>query len=591
MSEARQMARTPRLPRLLAAVLLLVSLALSTLAVLPGDGRAQQRAVLSDLDIVHPVFAEHGMVASQEALASRIGVEVLERGGNAVDAAVAIGFALAVTLPRAGNLGGGGFMLVHQAESGETVAIDYREMAPAAASRDMFLDAAGDVDTAKSWYSRAAAGVPGTVAGLALALERYGTLSLAEALAPAIRLADEGIVVTRDLSDSLADRQERLTAVPATAAIFFHDDGRPVQPGERLVQSDLAWSLKQIAEHGPDAFYRGAIAERIAADMAANGGPLTRADLAAYRVAVRAPVHGTYRGYDVYSMPPPSSGGVHLVEILNILEGYPLGELGHNGAKTIHLMAEAMKLAYADRSQHLGDPDFWQVPVAGLTSKAYAEALRATIDPARARPASEIKPGDPAPYESPETTHFSVIDRWGNAVSNTYTINFGYGSGIVAAGTGILLNNEMDDFSSKPGVPNAYGLIGGAANAIEPGKRPLSSMTPTIVLKDGQAFLATGSPGGSRIITTTLQILLNVIDHGMNIAAATYAPRVHHQWLPDELRVERGLSPDTLVALAAMGHTVAEGDAMGSTQSVQRTADGLFGAADPRRPGALAIGY
>ncbi len=591
MSEARQMARTPRLPRLLAAVLLLLPLALSTLAVLPGDGRAQQTAVLSDRDIVHPVFAEHGMVASQEALASRIGVEVLERGGNAVDAAVAIGFALAVTLPRAGNLGGGGFMLVHQAESGETVAIDYREMAPAAASRDMFLDAAGDVDTAKSWYSRAAAGVPGTVAGLALALERYGTLSLAEALAPAIRLADEGIVVTRDLSDSLAERQERLFGVPATAAIFFHDDGRPVQPGERLVQSDLAWSLKQIAEHGPDAFYRGAIAERIAADMAANGGPLTRADLAAYRVAVRAPVHGTYRGYDVYSMPPPSSGGVHLVEILNILEGYPLGELGHNGAKTIHLMAEAMKLAYADRSQHLGDPDFWHVPVAGLTSKAYAEALRATIDPERARPAGEIRPGDPAPYESPETTHFSVIDRWGNAVSNTYTINFGYGSGIVAAGTGILLNNEMDDFSSKPGVPNAYGLIGGAANAIQPGKRPLSSMTPTIVLKDGRAFLATGSPGGSRIITTTLQILLNVIDHGMNIAAATYAPRVHHQWLPDELRVERGLSPDTLAALAAMGHTVVEGDAMGSTQSVLRTADGLFGAADPRRPGALAIGY
>jgi len=595
MFEARQMAR-PRhcasgLTRLLAAVVLFATPALAALAGLPEPVRAQQEAVVDPRDIVHPVFAAHGMVASQEALASRIGIEVLERGGNAVDAAVAVGFALAVTLPRAGNLGGGGFMLVHDAESGETVAIDYREMAPAAAHRDLFLDAAGEVDSEKAWYSRYAAGVPGTVAGLALALERYGTLSLAEALAPAGRLAEQGILVTGDLTESLEARRERLTAVPATAAIFFHDDGRPVQPGETLVQADLAWSLKEIAAHGPEAFYGGAIAERIAADMAAHGGPMTLDDLAAYRAVVRAPVHGTYRGYDVYSMPPPSSGGVHLVEILNILEGYPLGELGLNGAASIHLMTEAMKLAYADRSEHLGDPDFWPVPVAGLTSKAYAESLRTTIDPDRARPAGEIKPGDPAPYESPETTHFSVMDRWGNAVSNTYTLNFGYGSGIVAAGTGILLNNEMDDFSSKPGVPNAYGLIGGAANAIEPGKRPLSSMTPTIVVKDGRAFLATGSPGGSRIITTTLQILLNVIDHGLNIAAATDAPRVHHQWLPDELRVERGLSPDTLAALAALGHTVVEGDAMGSTQSVLRTDAGFYGAADPRRPGALAMGY
>ncbi len=607
MFEVRQMARprhltphlasrlaphlTGRLTRLLAAALLLVPLAISALAVVAGPGWAQQAAIVSAEDIVHPVFAENGMVASQEALASRIGVEVLERGGNAVDAAVAVGFALAVTLPRAGNLGGGGFMLVHHAESGETVAIDYREMAPAAAQRDLFLDAAGEVDTDKSWYSRSAAGVPGTVAGLATALERYGTMSLAEALAPAIRLAEEGIVVTRDLSDSLEARRERLLRFPATAAIFFHDDGRLYQPGETLVQADLAWSLRGIAEGGPAAFYEGAIAERIAADMAANGGPMTLADLAAYRVALRVPVQGSYRGHEIFSMPPPSSGGVHLVQILNILEAYPLGELGHNGAETIHLMAEAMKLAYADRSQHLGDPEFWPVPVAGLTAKAYADQLRATIDPARARPAGEIRPGDPSPYESPETTHFSVMDRWGNAVANTTTINFGYGSGIVAAGTGILLNNEMDDFSAKPGVPNAYGLIGGAANAIEAGKRPLSSMTPTIVLKDGRPFLATGSPGGSRIITTTLQILLNVIDHGMNIAAATHAPRVHHQWLPDELRVERGLSPDTLAALAAKGHTIVEKNAMGSTQSILRTDDGFFGAADPRRPGALAIGY
>jgi gamma-glutamyltranspeptidase/glutathione hydrolase len=325
--------------------------------------------------------------------------------------------------------------------------------------------------------------------------------------------------------------------------------------------------------------------------MAANGGPMTLADLAAYQPVLRVPVEGSSRGPGIFSMPPPSSGGVHLVQILNILEAYPLGELGHNGAEAIHLMAETMKLAYADRSEHLGDPEFWPVPVAGLTAKAYAEELRATIDPARARPAEEIKPGDPSPYESPETTHFSVMDRWGNAVSNTATVNFGYGSGIVAAGTGILLNNEMDDFSAKPGVPNAYGLIGGEANKIEPGKRPLSSMTPTLVLKDGRAFLATGSPGGSRIITTTQQILLNLIDHQMNIAAATHAPRVHHQWLPDELRVERGLSPDTLAALAAKGHTVVEKNAMGSTQSILRTEDGFHGAADPRRPGALAVGF
>ena len=591
MFEVWQMARPRHRTRLLGVVAPLLALALSALAVFPVRAWAQQPAVVSALDIVHPVFAENGMVASQEALASRIGVEVLQKGGNAVDAAVTVGFALAVTLPRAGNLGGGGFMLVHHAKSGETVAIDYREMAPAAAHGDLFLDAAGEVDTDKSWYSRSAAGVPGTVAGLATALERYGTISLAEALAPAIRLAAEGIVVTRDLSDSLASRSERLLRFPATAAIFFHADGRPVQPGETLVQADLAWSLRQIAEGGAEAFYEGEIARRIAADMAANGGPMTTADLAAYRVALRVPVHGSYRGYEIFSMPPPSSGGVHLVQILNILEAYPLGELGHNGAETLHLMAEAMKLAYADRSEHLGDPEFWPVPVAGLTAKAYADALRATIDRDRARAVDEIKPGDPAPYESPETTHFSVMDRWGNAVANTYTINFGYGSGIVAAGTGILLNNEMDDFSAKPGVPNAYGLIGGAANAIEAGKRPLSSMTPTLVLKDGRAFLATGSPGGSRIITTTLQILLNVIDHGMTIAAATHAPRVHHQWLPDELRVERGLSPDTLAALAAKGHTIVEKNAMGSTQSILRTEDGFTGAADPRRPGALAIGY
>ena len=557
----------------------------------PGAAPAQDAAILSAQDIFHPVFAENGMVASQEAEATRIGVAILQAGGNAVDATVAVGFALAVTLPRAGNLGGGGFMMIHEAKSGETVALDFREMAPAAATRDMYLDDQGEVDAARARFSHLSVGVPGSVAGLALASEKYGSLPLAQVMAPAIRLAEQGIVVTAGLAESLEARRERLSRWPAAKAIFFKADGGAYRPGERLVQGDLAWSLKLIAARGPAAFYQGAIAEKIAANMAANGGLITEADLAAYRPVLRRPATGSYHGYQIASMPPPSSGGVHLVQILNMLEGYLIGALGHNGSATIHLMVEAMKLAYADRSKHLGDPDFWKVPVAGLTAKPYAAQLRKRIDATRAAAAAEIAPGDPAPYESNETTHFSVMDRQGNVVSATYTINFSYGTGIVAPGTGILLNNEMDDFSSKPGVPNAYGLIGGAANAIEPAKRPLSSMTPTILFKDGKPVLATGSPGGSRIITTVLQIILNVVDHGMNIAAATAVPRVHHQWLPDELRVEQGLSPDTLKALEALGHKVVVKNAMGSTQSILRGEAGFTGASDPRRPGALTSGY
>lgn len=552
---------------------------------------AQEAAILSARDIFHPVYARNGMVASQEAAATRIGVETLKRGGNAIDAAAAVGFALAVTLPRAGNLGGGGFMLIHSAKSGETIALDYREMAPAAATRDMYLGVDGTVDQQRARFSYLSVGVPGTVAGLASAVERFGSLPLAEVIQPALRLAEQGIIVTPDLAASLESGRMRLGRWRQSAAIFLKPDGSAYRPGDRLVQRDLAWSLRQIAEQGAAAFYRGAIAKRIAADMAAKGGLITLADLAAYRPVVRKPIVGQYRGFEIASMPPPSSGGVHLVQILNLLEGFPIGELGHNGASTIHLMAEAMKLAYADRSQHLGDPDFWRVPVAGLTSKAYAGSLRPKIDRRRAALASEIAPGDPLPYESNETTHFSVMDRAGNVVSNTTTINFSYGTGIVAAGTGILLNNEMDDFSAKSGVANAYGLIGGAANAIEPAKRPLSSMTPTILFKDGRPVLATGSPGGSRIITTVLQVIMNLVDHGMNVAAATAAPRIHHQWLPDELRVEQGLSPDTVQALTALGHKVVVKNAMGSTQSIRRDAQGFFGASDPRRPGALTLGY
>jgi gamma-glutamyltranspeptidase / glutathione hydrolase len=553
--------------------------------------QAEQDAIYSERDRIHPMHGRHGMVATQEETATRIGLDVLQQGGNAVDAAVTVGFALAVTLPRAGNLGGGGFMLVHDAASGDTVAIDYREKAGGNAFRDMFLDAEGKADPEKSRYSGLAAGVPGTVAGLALALERYGTISLAQAIAPAIELAEQGIVVSEGLAASLDGAGYRLRKWPSSAKIFSKAGGAPYQPGETLVQRDLAASLRLITEQGPDALYRGPIGQKIVAAIARAGGNLTIADLRSYQPVVRAPVRGDYRGYEIVSMPPPSSGGVHIVQILNTLEGFPIGSLGHNGAETIHLMAEAMKFAYADRSEYLGDPDFVDVPVAALTSKAYAAHLRSLIDRNRARPAAEIKPGGLATFEGSNTTHFSVVDGAGNAVANTYTINFSYGTGLVAEGTGILLNNELDDFSAKHGVPNAYGLIGGDANAVGPNKRPLSSMSPTIVLRQGKPFLVTGSPGGSRIISTVLQIIMNVIDHGMNIAEATYASRIHHQWLPDELRIEEGLSPDTIRLLEQMGHEVSVQDAMGSTQSIMITEAGLFGSSDPRTPGALTLGY
>ena len=528
---------------------------------------------------------------AQEAVATEIGLEVLKSGGNAVDAAVSVAFALAVTLPRAGNIGGGGFMMVYDAESGETVAIDYREMSGSAAFRDMYLDDQGEADSQKSRYSGLAVGVPGTVAGMALALERYGTISLADALAPAIALAEDGIEVTADLSESLKGLTDRLQKWPSSSAVFYKEGGTPYEPGETLVQTDLATSLKAIADEGPSAFYDGPIAEKIVAAVGTADGHLTLDDFKNYEVKLRAPVTGTYRGYEIVSMPPPSSGGVHIVQILNTLEGVPMTYLGHNSADSIHMMAEAMKFAYADRSEYLGDPDFVDVPIAALTSKAYAADSLSRISRGRAASAAEIGPAELSPYESNETTHFSVVDAEGNAVSNTYTINFSYGTGMVADGTGILLNNELDDFSAKPGVPNAYGLIGGDANAVEPGKRPLSSMSPTIVLKDSLPFLVTGSPGGSRIITTTLQMIMNVIDHNMNVAEATQAPRVHHQWLPDELRIEEGISPDTIRLLQQRGHDVVVKNAMGSTQSIMITGDGLYGASDPRRAGALTLGY
>lgn len=541
-------------------------------------------------DIFHPVRSQNGMVASEHRLATEIGVDILKRGGNAVDAAVAVGFALAVVLPNAGNVGGGGFMIVHDAASGKDVAIDFREMAPAKAFRDMYLDAQGKVVPDRSLYTHLAVGIPGTVAGLAHALETYGTMPLADVMAPAIRLAREGYTVTPQLAGLLEVERDNLAKWDATRAVFFKGD-RPLTAGEILVNPDLANSLEMIARQGPKAFYEGEIAEKIAAEMAKHGGFITKEDLKAYKVVEREPVSGSYRGYTVKSMPPPSSGGTHIIQMLNMLERWPLKEYGPASARSIHLMAESMKLAYADRSEYLGDPDFAKVPVKGLTSRRYADELAAKIDPEKATPASSIKPGKPAPYESDQTTHYSVADSRGNVVSTTYTLNLNFGSGIVAAGTGILLNNEMDDFSAKPGVPNAFGLIGGEANAIQPFKRPLSSMSPTIVLKDGKPWLVTGSPGGSRIITTTMETVIDHIDFGMNPAEAAALPRVHHQWTPDELRVEKGLSPDTIRLLEQMGHKVAVKPTMGRTQTIQLRADGLYGYSDPRNPDGMALGY
>ena len=533
----------------------------------------------------HPVYSTTGMVTAQNSIAAEVGAQVLAEGGNAVDAAVAVGFSLAVTLPRAGNLGGGGFMLVHDAASADTTAIDYREMAPPAATRDMFLDENGDADPQLSRYSHIASGVPGTVAGLYHAHQKFGRLPWKRLVQPAVNLARNGIVVTRDLSNLLAGRQERMCRDEATCGYFYKDDGEPYKFGERLVQSDLADSLQLIADEGPDAFYKGAIAEKIVAEMRSGGGLIDMQALAAYKPVEREALRGKYRGYEIVTMPPPSSGGVHIIQMLNVLEHFPIAMLGAGSADSVHVLAEVMRLAYADRSKHLGDPDYYPVPVDWLTSKEYGAELAESIDMKWARPSTDVAPGVEPAFESPDTTHFSVIDVDGNVVSNTYTLNLSYGSAISVSGAGFLLNNEMDDFVSKPGVPNAFGLLGDKANAVEAGKRPLSSMTPTIVFADGDPWFATGSPGGSFIITAVLQMIVNVVDHGMNIADASAQPRMHHQWYPDLLRLESGYSPDTIRLLRERGHVVRTPQrSMGSVQTAAFK-DGLYrGASDPRRP-------
>ncbi|MGA8900938.1 MAG: gamma-glutamyltransferase [Bradyrhizobium sp.] len=542
-------------------------------------------------DAIHSVVAEHGMVVAQEKTAARIGTDVLKRGGNAVDAAVATGFAMAVTYPRAGNIGGGGFMVIHSMDRREDVAIDYRETAPAATTSNIFLGADGKPDNAKSRDSALGIGIPGTPAGHSLALEKFGSgkFTLAELLKPAIDLARNGVVVADDGADTLPEWHRRLARWPSSTKIFSRPDGSSLREGDTLVQIDLATTLEAIAAQGPRGFYEGPVAEKLAEAILDAGGIMTTDDLKAYRPVIRAPVRGTYRGYDIVSMPLPSSGGIGLVETLNILEGFPLSDMKQGSAASLHVLIEAMKRAYADRAHYLGDPAFVSAPVATLLTKDYAARQRAGIDLDHATPWSDALAAS-APREGNNTTHFSVVDRFGNAVSNTYTLNFSYGVGLVAEGTGVLLNNELDDFTAAPGASNAYGLVGFEANLPGPGKRPLSSMSPTIVLQDGKPVLVTGSPGGSRIISTVLQVIVNVLDYHLDVAAAVAAPRLHHQWLPDEVRIERGFAEATVDALKAKGHRIVEPMGQTSANSIAVTPVGLLGAPDPRTRGSEAAG-
>lgn len=543
-------------------------------------------------EAVRAVAAEHGMVVAQEKISAQIGADILRRGGNAIDAAVATGFAMAVTYPRAGNIGGGGFMVIHSADRNEDITIDYRETAPAATTPQIFLGADGKPDTTKSRDSALGVGVPGTVAGLALALDKYGSgqFTLAQLLAPAIALARDGFIVSDDTADTLPSWHRRLARWPSSAKIFSRPDGTPVGEGDRLMQADLAETLAAVAAQGPRGFYEGPVAEKLAKAVTDAGGIMTPADLKAYQPVVRTPVRGSYRGYDIVSMPLPSSGGVVLMETLNILEGFPLADFKQGSAASLHLLIEAMKRAYADRARYLGDPAFVNAPIETLIAKDYAAKLRAGISPERATPSKELVSASATPREGSNTTHFSVVDARGNAVSNTYTLNFSYGVGLVADGTGVLLNNELDDFTAAVGASNAYGLVGFEANLPGPGKRPLSSMSPTIVLKHGKPVLVTGSPGGSRIISTVLQVIVNVLDYKMDVAAAVATPRLHHQWLPDEVRLERGFPEGVLLELKALGHLVVEPMGQTSANSILVTPNGPLGAADPRTRGAEAAG-
>jgi gamma-glutamyltranspeptidase/glutathione hydrolase len=544
-----------------------------------------------------PVRARHGMVASTNEVASRVGVEIMKRGGNAVDAAIAVAFALTVTHPAAGNLGGGGFMLI-RLKDGRTTAIDYREMAPGAAHRNVYLDRNGNLIEGEggSLVGYRAAGIPGTVRGMELALKKYGSgkLTWAQLVEPARQLAGRGFTVTNELARSLYSNREYLEKYAETKRIYLKG-GKFYQEGELFRQPELAATFARLQRFGPNEFYEGETARLIVADMKRNNGLMTMDDLRGYVAKERTPVRGNYRGYEIISMPPPSSGGAVLIQMLNILEGFDLQKLEANSSDRYHLMAEAMRRAFADRAEYMGDSDFVKVPVPGLIDKAYAATLRATINTERASTSEEIRAGRPAGYESDETTHFTVVDAEGNAVSNTYTLNNSYGSAAVAKGTGLLLNDEMDDFAAKPGTPNMYGLIQGERNAVAPKKRPLSAMTPTIVLrKDGSLWFTVGSPGGPTIINTVLCIITDVIDYDMNIQQAIDFPRIHHQWLPDELVGEPfGLSGDTQKALTARGHKLAKLRYLGDAEGImiEEKTGMRLGATDPRRSDGQAVGY
>ncbi|WP_018632498.1 gamma-glutamyltransferase [Neomegalonema perideroedes] len=554
-----------------------------------------------------PVEGRKGMVVTAHHLASDVGLDILKAGGNAVDAAVAVGYALAVVYPTAGNLGGGGFMTIRLADGSSTF-LDFRERAPLVSTKDMYLDETGEPAPGRSTEGWLAVGTPGSVMGLEEAREKYGSLSREALLAPAVKLAREGFTLNAADLAMIEEVDSYLQRDPAAKAIFFRAGGEPFAPGDKLIQTDLADTLQAISEGGAEAFYQGPIADKIVAGSRAGGGILTSADFKNYAVRELEPVRCDYRGYEIVSSPPPSSGGVIICEILNVLEGYPLSYFGQGSAETTRLMVEAMRHAFVDRNANLGDPDFVENPLERMLDKGYAAEIRGRIDPYRAGVSSDLTPPDftAAPAESPETTHYSIVDEAGNAVAVTYTLNGSFGAGVVAPGTGILMNNEMDDFTVKPGVPNLYGLVQGEANAVEPGKSPLSSMSPTIVSKDGELFMVIGSPGGSRIITITLQAILNVVEFGMNIQEAVDAPRIHHQWLPDRVFMEPyALSPDTRRILVGMGYDVREdanwpiwGEAAGILVGGRSLAEieagdgtGYFGAIDSRASAGAARGY
>ena len=574
------------------------ALALALFHSAPGDAVTRQ-----------PITADHGMVVTSQHLATDVGVAILKQGGNAVD--VAVGYALAVTNPCCGNIGGGGFATLHMAD-GKDVFLNFREKAPGASTEKMYLNAAGDLVPDLSLKGYLAVGVPGSVLGLDTLLQKYGTMKREVVMAPAIKLAEEGFVLNDGDVAIMAGSAKAFAEQPNVAAIFSHD-GKPWASGETFIQKNLANTLKQISAGGPDAFYKGPIADALVDASSKNGGILSKQDLADYTVAEAAPIKCNYRGYDLISTPPPSSGGTAVCEILNILKGYPMGELGFHSAAGIHYMVEAMRHTFVDRNFQLGDPDFVKNPLDKLLSDSYAAEIRAKIDPAKATPSKDVQPGT-APHEGTQTTHYSIVDAKGDAVAVTYTINALFGAKVIAGDTGFFLNDEMDDFTTKPGTANLFGLVQGKTNVIAPGKRPLSSMSPTIVTKDGKTFMVLGSPGGSRIITIVLETLMNVVDYGMNMQEAVDAPRLHHQWLPDEVYVEPfALSPDTAKILGDMGYTIKTQSPWGAAEAIligpaadpaapassgndamaaSKPIPGkLYGAHDDRRPAGAAGGY